>query len=78
MGGTWELLDCTDTLLREIRDPACKRKDVAQTYALALRSSEKTDWRRVNAAIIARWSFHALHWIEKQAHSGKCFSEVPT
>ena len=68
-----EMGDCTNTLLREIAEPECKRRDVAQTYALAIRSSEPTDWKAVNAAIIKRWSLSALEWIKKQAHSGKCF-----
>lgn len=63
-----ELADTTNTLLREIADPAMKRKDVAQTYALALRSSWPTDWRVVNEAIIARWSKSALVWIKNYAH----------
>lgn len=70
---TFELMDCTNVLLREIAMPEMKRKDVAQTYALALRSTAPTDWGAVNKAIIARWSFSALNWIKKQAHSGKCF-----
>ncbi len=72
----FELAACTATLLGEIANPETKRLDVAKTYCLALRSSEQTDWKAVNAAIIARWSFHALNWIKERAHSGKCF-EVP-
>jgi hypothetical protein len=68
-----ELADCTNHLLREIAAPEMKRKDVAQSYALALRSSDPTDWKRVNAAILARWSLSGLKWIKTQAHSGKCF-----
>lgn len=69
----FELAACTSTLLDEIARPESKRRDVAKTYCLALRSSEPTDWRAVNTAIIARWSVSALNWIKKQAHSGKCF-----
>lgn len=70
-----ELSDCTNTILREIATPELHRRDISQTYALAMRSSEKTDWAAVNKAIIARWSFAGLEWIKKQAHSGKCFAE---
>ncbi len=63
-----ELTDTTNTLIREIADPAMKRRDVAQTYALAMRSSWPTDWRAVNEAIIARWSKSALVWIKERAH----------
>jgi hypothetical protein len=62
-------------LLQEIADPKFFRNDVAQTYALALRSSDANDvdWRKVNEAIIKRWSPYALTWIKERAWSGKCF-----
>lgn len=50
----------------------CSQRQVAQTYALAIRSSWPTDWPRVNAAITAKWP-KALDRIKKQAWSGKCF-----
>ena len=67
-----ELACCTDTLLNEIQSGAT-RKAVAQTYSLALRSSQLTDWALVNTAIMKRWSVFGLQWIKKQAWSGKCF-----
>ncbi len=72
-----ELLGCEKLLLEEIGSPECKRLDVAKTYCLALRSSERSsvDWGKVNRAIIARWSMSALTWIKEQAHNGKCFPE---
>jgi hypothetical protein len=77
MSGHFELTACTATLLREIALPEMKRRDVAKTYALAMRSSDPTDWGAVNRAIIARWSVSALNWIKEQAHSGKCWGEKP-
>jgi threonine synthase len=71
-----ELAACEQTILAEIADKRMKRKDVAQTYALAIRSSERIDWAKVNYAIMQRWSLSALKWIKEQAHSGKCFSET--
>jgi hypothetical protein len=70
-----ELVGCEATLLAEIAEPQAKRLDIAKTYALALRSSEREliDWGKVNRAIIARWSTGALLWIKERAHSGKCF-----
>lgn len=64
--------------MREIAEPSIKRRDVAQTYRLAMDSSEcgRVDWAKVNQAIIARWSLSALGWVKKQAHSGKCFSRT--
>jgi len=68
-----ELVDCTNVLLREISDKEFKRKNVAKTYALALKSSYPTDWARVNKAIIKRWSLSALEYIKNLAWSGRCF-----
>jgi len=68
-----ELADCTRVLLDEIAHKGATRKDIAKTYALALRSSEPTDWERVNRAIIERWSLSALGWIKTKAWSGKCY-----
>jgi hypothetical protein len=72
-----ELAACESVLLQEIGDKRMKRRDVAQTYALALKSSERDsiDWGKVNRAIIARWSMHALTWIKERAWSGKAFEE---
>jgi hypothetical protein len=72
---TLELTDTTETMLREIADPAMKRRDIAQTYHLALRSSHPTDWPRVNAAIMERWGRSALIWIKTQAWNGRCFRD---
>lgn len=71
---SFELRSCTYTLLAEIWDPRFTRKDVAMTYRLAMESSEETDWKAVNAAIITRWSLSALRWIKNQAHSGRAFA----
>lgn len=74
----FELCDCENTLLREIRDKAFKQKSIAMTYALAMRSSEMKDglidWAKVNQAIIGRWSNSGLERIKKMAHSGSCFN----
>ncbi len=69
-----ELTCCTELLLTEIAAKESTRRDIAKTYALALQSSEKTDWAAVNAAIIARWSVSALKWIKEKAWSGKAFN----
>jgi hypothetical protein len=71
----FELACCERMLLQEIADKRMKRKDVAKTYAMSLRSSERDtiDWKKVNEAIIERWSMSALTFIKEQAWSGKCF-----
>jgi len=70
-----ELFMCTKTLLDEIADKDMKQIDIAQTYCLAIQSSEKTDWKKVNHAIINRWSKSGLDYIKKLAWSGKCFKK---
>lgn len=73
--GRVELINCESVLLAEIADPRLKRRDIAQTYRLAMQSSEakRIDWWKVNLAIIDRWSESGLTWIKEQAHSGKAF-----
>jgi hypothetical protein len=73
----FELMGCENTILREIAMPEMKRRDIAQIYALTMRSGEAVDWGKINAAIISRWSKSGLVWIKEQAHSGKCFKERP-
>lgn len=71
-----EMVCCESVLLREIADKRSRQRDVAQTYRLALESSEGStlDWGRVNAAIIERWSLSGLLRIKTLAYNGKCFS----
>jgi len=44
---TLELFNCTNVLLREIAMGEAKQHDIAMTYALALRSSDPTDWKAI-------------------------------
>ena len=69
-----ELVNCESHLLREIADRTLYRRDVAQSYRLAMQSSEAVNWERVNKAIIERWSYFGLECIRRQAHTGKCFA----
>ena len=65
-----ELFNCTEVLLDEISKREFKQKDIAQTYALALKSNEKTDWVKINKAIIEQWSISGLARIKEMAWSG--------
>ena len=67
-----EIIDVESTIQHEI-DSGASRRDIAQTYALALRSSWPTDWWAVNRMILDRWSMSGLQWIKAQASSGACF-----
>lgn len=65
-----EMVDVQGQLEREIADPRMKRADVALTYAFGLRQEgevREVDWRKVNEAIIERWSMAGLKWIKTRA-----------
>jgi hypothetical protein len=72
MSDRWELADVEGVIEREIAQKATQRQ-VAQSYALGLRSTWPTDWRRVNSMILARWSPAGLERIKRMAWSGTCF-----
>lgn len=68
-------LCCIELIIKSELKSGLRQRDIAKTYALALRSSWQTDWARVNRMIIARWSRSGLERIKKMAHSGACFNE---
>lgn len=68
---SFELMAVESVIENEI-EQGCTQKQIAQSYALGMRSSWPTDWGRVNRAILARWP-KGLERIKKMAHSGKCF-----
>jgi len=74
---TIELFDCTNVLLREIAMIEANQKDIAITYSLALKSTDPTDWKKVNRVIINRWGKSGLERIKKIAWSGRCFTKRP-
>lgn len=51
------LSDPTGQIESECANRALKQRDVALTYALAMRDQDlvPVDWKRANAAIAARW-----------------------
>ena len=51
---TMELM-CVESVIENEIQQGCTQKQIATTYALGLRSSYPTDWKRVNAAILAKW-----------------------
>jgi hypothetical protein len=66
---------CVESVIENEIAQGCTQKQIAQTYALGLRSSWPTDWKRVNEAIIKRWSFSGLNRIKNLAWSGKAFDK---
>lgn len=65
------LICCTDTLLAEIANKQFKQKDIALTYAMAMKSyfhkADTPDWSAINKAIVARWTWSGLDRIKKRA-----------
>lgn len=64
-----ELSNAEELILGEIADPNMTRDAVAVTYAFMLwqRQGHDYDWRRVNRAIMERWSLSALEYIKGKA-----------
>lgn len=60
-----------DVIENEIKQ-GCTQKQIAQTYAHALKSSWPTDWTRVNKAILDKWP-GGLEKVKELAWSEKCF-----
>jgi hypothetical protein len=62
------LSDPTRLVERECAEPSLKQRDVALTYALAIRDENLSpvDWKRVNEAIVARWP-RGLERVKKMA-----------
>jgi hypothetical protein len=71
-GFTTEIACVEQTIENEIKQ-GLTQKQIAQTYALGIRSTWPTDWAKVNAMIIERWSQAGLERIKKMAWSGSCF-----
>ena len=63
-----EMVNCEWTILNEI-EQGCAQKSVAMTYGFGLLSSEELtmDWRKINRAIIDRWSLSGLDRVKKMA-----------
>ncbi len=64
-----DLVDPEEQLLYEIADSRMKRTDVALSYAFAIRqrATDNPDFRKINKAIIERWSMSGLEWIKNRA-----------
>jgi len=65
-----EIVGAAQVIVNEI-ERGCVQRDVAQTYALALKSSAPFDAAAANRAIVARWSLAGLLRIKESAWSGR-------
>ena len=67
--GIW--LVCSELVIENEIAQGVRQKDVAMTYALALRSeaagADKPDWKRINQAIIAKWGMKGLSRVKDRA-----------
>lgn len=74
---TITMIDCENTILREIPFKKTTRKSIAKTIALAIRSDEDKedliDWSKIYDACVKKWSVSGYEYILKLAHSGRCF-----
>lgn len=66
------LVCCTDVILQDLGAAQATQREVALTYAMALKSqmqrADMPDWPAINKAIIARWNMKALERIKKRAY----------
>jgi hypothetical protein len=71
------LICCTGVICDEVK-AGLSQKDIAVTYAMAMKSAaqgaDQPDWLAINTAILSRWKMSGLERIKKRAHdilSGK-------
>lgn len=65
------LVCCTQVILQDLAAKGCRQKDVALTYAMAIKSQAQKadfpDWPAINRAITLKWSPAGLERIKKRA-----------
>jgi hypothetical protein len=62
-------VDFVQWIMKEIEDKVMTRKEVASTYAILLcKPIGSDDIRKINQAILARWSPSGLRWIKERAY----------
>jgi len=78
------LVCCTQVILQDLRAREATQKDIALTYAMAIKSyqsgADDPDWTKINKAIVAKWSTSGLDRVKKIAWDileGKRHSDGP-
>jgi len=65
------LVCCTDVIIQDVAAKQATKKDIALTYAMAIKSqaqgADLPDWSKINGAILARWKMSGLERIKKRA-----------
>lgn len=64
---TVTLMDVEEVVLQEIADKRMNRNTVALTLAFGLRQNDDLDWKKINQAILKRWSKSGREYILKRA-----------
>lgn len=68
---TFYLVCCTQVICNEVAHKEITQRDVALSYAMALKSeaqgADKPDWKQINEAIIARWGKDGLTRVKNRA-----------
>ena len=73
LGNGWRInmVCCTDVICNEVAHKKITQRDVALSYALAIKSqmqkADAPDWGTINRAIIDRWSMAGLERITPAA-----------
>lgn len=65
------LVCCTEVILQDLGAKEVRQKDIALTYAMAIKSeaqgADKPDWPTINRAILKRWKMSGLVRIKNRA-----------
>lgn len=73
MTDEWQinLVCCTQVIQQEVACKQARQRDVALSYAMAIKSAaqgaDKPDWAAINGAILTRWKMSGLERIKKLA-----------
>ncbi len=65
----FKLVHPEEGILEEIANPKMTRNAVALTFAYCIRQrgEDEIDFKKINQAILARWSLSSLDYIKKRA-----------
>lgn len=62
-----ELVNPEWVILNEINNKELNQEDVAKTYALIIIQKLQVNWRKINKAIVDRWTYEGLERIKELA-----------
>lgn len=62
-----ELMNCEENILEEIKHSDITRDLIVSSYYWCIKSTEPVNWKKINQAIIKKWSRSGLLYIKKKA-----------